>query len=49
MAKRKEFSDSPVWRKASSPIPEGFNSKYTCTLQHHIMNYLESNVNTGGL
>ena len=23
MAKRNEFSDSQVWRKASSPVPEG--------------------------
>ena len=31
MAKRNEFSDSPVWRKASSSVPEGLKANSTDT------------------
>ena len=47
MVKRNEFFDSPVWRKASSPVPEGLTRlqaqrfdlvKYASDIKRYITN-----------
>ena len=43
MAKRNDFTDSPVWRKASSPDPEGLIG--LCLKKNHNAPMFKKNLN----